>query len=161
MSTRGKDFEQQLAQLRWRRNQNERLIREALEATKVLKQKDTILGLTADQSVDKSLWMTQVLRDELSRPLIISDEELHRVQYEDSKIKKRLLKYSKNQLENIDRQAHAVQNRFCKTSEGEKVKEEQLEQLFVIKEKLKENIKKIETKTPFINVKQVLEKTYT
>ena len=97
MSSRGKDFEQQLAQLRWRRNQNERLIKEALEATKVLKQKDTILGLTADQSVDKSLWMTQVLRDELSRPLVISDEELHKVQYEDSKIKKRLSKYSKNQ----------------------------------------------------------------
>lgn len=158
--SREKDFEQQLAHLRWRRNQNERLIREALEATKVLKQKDTILGLTADQSADKSVWMTQVLRDELSRPLIISDEELHKIQYEDNKIKRRLLHYSKNQLENIDRQAHAVNNRFCKTAAGEKMKEDQLEQLYLIKEKLQDNIKKIENRTPFINVKQVLEKSY-
>ena len=158
--SREKDFEQQIAHLRWRRGQNERLIREALEATKVLKQKDTILGLTADQSADKSLWMTQVLRDELSRPLIISDEELHRIQFEDNKIKRRLLNYSKNQLENIDKQSQSVGNRFCKTTVGEKVREEQLEQLKNIKDKLQTHIKKIETKTPFINVKQVLEKSY-
>lgn len=158
--SREKDFEQQLAYLRWRRGQNEKLIKEALEATKVLKQKDTILGLTADQSADKSLWMTQVLRDEISRPLIISDEELHKIQFEDNKMKKRLLKYSKNQLQNIDKQAMAVSNRFCRTAAGEKLKEDQIEQLFVIKEKLESHIKTIETRTPFINVKQVLDKSY-
>jgi hypothetical protein len=40
------DIEQQIAHLRWRKQQNERSIRISLEATKVLKQKDTILGIT-------------------------------------------------------------------------------------------------------------------
>jgi len=100
------------------------------------------------------------LRDKLSKHLIISDEKIHRIQFEDNKIKRRLLNYSKNQLENIDKQSQSVGNRFCKTTVGEKVREEQLEQLKNIKDKLQTHIKKIETKTPFINVKQVLEKSY-
>ena len=71
-----KNIEQQLAHLRWKKSQNEKAIRDALESTKILKQKDLILGLSADQKVDRSSWMSQVLRDELSRPLIISDEEI-------------------------------------------------------------------------------------
>ena len=88
------DIEQQIAQLRWRRQQNERSIRGALEATKVLKQKDTILGITVDYSAEKSMWTNSIVRDELSRPLIVSDEELHQIEYDEAKIKKRLLKVS-------------------------------------------------------------------
>ncbi len=72
--------------------QNERAIRNSLEATKVLKQKDTILGLAVDQSSEKTLWMSSIVRDELSRPLVITDAELHQVQYEDDKVRKRLHK---------------------------------------------------------------------
>ena len=88
------DIEQQIAQLRWRRQQNERSIRGALEATKVLKQKDTILGITVDSSAEKSMWTNSIVRDELSRPLIVSDQELHQIEYDEAKIKKRLLKAS-------------------------------------------------------------------
>ena len=86
------DIEQQIAQLRWRRQQNERSIRGALEATKVLKQKDTILGITVDYSAEKSMWTNSIVRDELSRPLIVTDDELHQIEYDEAKIKKRLLK---------------------------------------------------------------------
>lgn len=86
------DIEQQIAQLRWRRQQNERSIRSALETTKVLKQKDTILGITVDHSAEKAMWTNSIVRDELSRPLIVNDDELHRIQYEEAKIKKRLFK---------------------------------------------------------------------
>ena len=88
------DIEQQIAQLRWRRQQNERSIRSALEATKVLKQKDTILGITVDYSAEKSMWTNSIVRDELSRPLIVTDQELHQIEYDEAKIKKRLLKVS-------------------------------------------------------------------
>jgi hypothetical protein len=88
------DIEQQIAQLRWRRQQNERSIRSSLEATKVLKQKDTILGITVDYSTERSMWTNAVVRDELSRPLIVSDEELHKIEYDEAKIKRRLLKVS-------------------------------------------------------------------
>lgn len=90
--SRASDFEQQLTQLRWRRMQNERAIRNSLEATKVLKQKDTILGLAVDQSSEKTLWMSSIVRDELSRPLVVSDGELHKVQSEDERTKRRLRK---------------------------------------------------------------------
>ncbi len=86
------DIEQQIAQLRWRRQQNERSIRSALETTKVLKQKDTILGITVDHSAEKSMWTNSIVRDELSRPLIVNDDELHQIQYDEAKIKKRLFK---------------------------------------------------------------------
>lgn len=89
---RAREIEQQLAQLRWRRMQNERNIRNYLEATKVMKQKDTILGLTIDQSAERMQWLDSIVRDELTRPLVISDEELHRVQSEENKMKKRLHK---------------------------------------------------------------------
>lgn len=89
---RAREIEQQLAQLRWRRMQNERNIRNYLESTKVMKQKDTILGLTIDQSAERMQWLDSIVRDELTRPLVLSDEELHKVQYEENKMKKRLSK---------------------------------------------------------------------
>lgn len=95
---RAREIEQQLAQLRWRRMQNERNIRNYLEATKVMKQKDTILGLTIDQSAERMQWLDSVVRDELTRPLVITDEELHKVQLEESKMKRRLEKVLRHAL---------------------------------------------------------------
>lgn len=95
---RTRDIEQQIAQLRWRRQQNERLIRSSLEASKTLKQKDTILGLTVDQSSERELWTNSIVMDELSRPLVITDEQLHNIQYEEHKIQKRLWKVICSQL---------------------------------------------------------------
>lgn len=57
-----------------------------------MKQKDTILGLTIDQSAERMQWLDSIVRDELTRPLVLSDEELHRVQFEENKMKKRLHK---------------------------------------------------------------------
>jgi hypothetical protein len=72
-SSREREVAEQLAQLKWKRSQNEKSVRLALISTKTLKQKDTILNLTARQNFDKSVWVDSVLKDELSRPLIISD----------------------------------------------------------------------------------------
>jgi hypothetical protein len=88
------DIEQQIAHLRWRKQQNERSIRNSLEATKVLKQKDTILGITVDQSAERSIWTNSIIRDELSRPLIVTDAELHQIEFDDAAVKRRLLKVS-------------------------------------------------------------------
>ena len=96
MSQRSRDIEQQIAHLRWRRQQNERLIKSSLEATRVLKQKDTILGLTVDQSSERELWTNSVVLDELSRPLVVTDEQLHNIQYEEDKVRKRLWKVGVN-----------------------------------------------------------------
>jgi hypothetical protein len=89
---REREIQQQLAQLRWRKAQNERSIRNNLETTKVMKQKDTILGLTIDQSAERMQWLDSIVRDELARPLVLNDDELHKIQYEENRMKKRLAK---------------------------------------------------------------------
>ncbi len=89
------EIEQQLAQLRWRRMQNERSIRSYLEATKVMKQKDTILGLTVDMSAERMTWLDSVVRDELGRPLVLTDEEVHNIELDEHNVKKRLTKVRK------------------------------------------------------------------
>ncbi|RYH18143.1 hypothetical protein EON65_27560 [archaeon] len=91
---RAVEIEQQLAQLRWRRLQNERSIKNYLETTKVMKQKDTILGLSVDQSAEKIDWLDSVVRDELARPLVLNDTELHQVEYDDNRMKNRLVRVS-------------------------------------------------------------------
>jgi hypothetical protein len=154
------DIEQQIAQLRWRRQQNERQIRSALEATKVLKQKDTILGITVDYSAEKSMWTNSIVRDELSRPLIVSDEELHHIEYEEAKIKKRLLKYAHQQLDNVNKMIADKEKWECKTEKGEEIRVKQLEYLNNAKKKLQENLVSIEKRAPYIDVKVAVKRIF-
>lgn len=56
-----------------------------------MKQKDTILGLSVDQSAEKIDWLDSVVRDELARPLVLNDTELHQVEYDDNRMKNRLV----------------------------------------------------------------------
>jgi hypothetical protein len=154
------DIEQQIAQLRWRRQQNERSIRSALEATKVLKQKDTILGITVDYSAEKSMWTNSIVRDELSRPLIVSDQELHQVEYDEAKIKRRLLKYAHQQLDNVNKMIREKEQRECKTVQGEEIRVKQLEYLNSTKAKLQENLVNIEQRQPYIDVKVAVKKIF-
>jgi hypothetical protein len=154
------DIEQQIAQLRWRRQQNERQIRSALETTKVLKQKDTILGITVDYSAEKSMWTNSIVRDELSRPLIVSDEELHQIEYDEAKIKRRLLKYAHQQLDNVNKMIREKELRECKTELGEQIRVTQLEYLNNAKQKLQENLVSIEKRAPYIDVKVAVKKIF-
>lgn len=154
------DIEQQIAQLRWRRQQNERSIRTALETTKVLKQKDTILGITVDHSAEKSMWTNSIVRDELSRPLIVSDHELHQIEYDEAKIKKRLLKYAHQQMDNVNKMIDEKEHRVCKTVQGEEIRVKQLENLRNSKVKLHENLASIDKRTPYIDVKVAVKKIF-
>lgn len=154
------DIEQQIAQLRWRRQQNERSIRSALETTKVLKQKDTILGITVDHSAEKSMWTNSIVRDELSRPLIVTDAELHQIEYDEAKIKKRLLKYARQQLDNVNKMIDEKDKRECKTVLGEQIRLQQLEYLNGAKLKLEDNLKSIEKRAPYVDVKVAVQKIF-
>ena len=95
------DIEQQLAHLRWRRMQNERHIRSSLEVTKALQQRDKIIHVSVDSASEKSQWMTSVVRDELQRPLVITDEEIHKMQTDEAKVKKMLTKYAQVKLNTV------------------------------------------------------------
>ena len=84
-------LEEQIAFVRWRRMQNERQIRQALETTRSLQQKDELMCVSMDQGSERSMWMQSVIRDEISRPLVITDEEMHRLQESEAKTKKKPL----------------------------------------------------------------------
>ena len=148
---RERELAEQLAQLRWKRSQNERSIKRAIESTRVLQKKDTIFQLTAKQNFDKSLWVTSVLKDELTRPLILSDSDVISNYNSDKKIQDRLLKYSHQQLQNIDRLAHTVVKTGNKSEGAMRTKREQIDKLQFLKEKLKSKIKTIEGKKPYQN----------
>lgn len=154
------DIEQQIAQLRWRRQQNERQIRSALETTKVLKQKDTILGITVDYSAEKSMWTNSIVRDELSRPLIVSDEELHRIEADDAKVKRRLLKYAHQQLDNVNKMIKEKEQRECKTEQGEQIRVQQLQYLNQTRIKLENNLVELANRAPYVQVKFAVEKLH-
>jgi hypothetical protein len=154
------DIEQQLAQLRWHRMQNERSIRRSLEATKVLKQKDAILGLTVDHASNKAMRVSSVIRDELTRPLIITDEELHEIQREENRVKKRLDKYANMQMDNVDKLTDMLSTRLCRTKDGIRIRDEQLHILGGVKQKLQKNIKDIDARRPYVDVKEVVKKIF-
>lgn len=80
MSTsRATEIEQQLAHMRWRRLQNERAIRNALEKTKSVKQNDTMLQISVNHTNEKKAWMSSIIEDELARPLVLSDADSHKL----------------------------------------------------------------------------------
>ena len=84
-----KALEEQIAFMRWRRMQNERKIRSSLEQTRSLQTKDELMRVSQDIGASKGEWMASVITDELSRPLVISDEEIHYLQEAEAKTKKR------------------------------------------------------------------------
>ena len=75
MKSRSAEIEQQLAHLRWRRLQNERAIRNALQNTKALQQNDTMMQISMNNCEEKKKWMTQIIEDELSK-LMLSVTEI-------------------------------------------------------------------------------------
>ena len=76
-SRRVTEIEQQMAHLEWLKAQNERAYRNTLEKTKVMHQNDIILKMSVDYNNERAIWMSSVIKDELNKPLVLSDAELH------------------------------------------------------------------------------------
>ena len=71
--SRIQDIEQQLAYLQWRKRRNERAIRDTLEATKLMKQKDIFMNA---MSGGKAAWRNDVAAEEETKPLALTDEQV-------------------------------------------------------------------------------------
>jgi disulfide oxidoreductase YuzD len=76
MSKRVTEIEQQMAHLEWLKAQNERAYRNTLTKTRVMHQNDIILKMSVDHNSERAEWMTSVIKDELSKPLVLSDAEI-------------------------------------------------------------------------------------
>ncbi len=72
--------------------QNDREIKKSIVVSKALKQKDAMLTLSRNKTGEQSTWIHSVVRDELQRPLVITDQELYHLQSEEAKSKTRLEK---------------------------------------------------------------------
>ena len=71
------EIEQQMAHLEWLKAQNKRSYRNTLEKTRVMHQNDIILKMAVDANSEKAGWMKSIIKDELSKPLVLSDQELY------------------------------------------------------------------------------------
>lgn len=67
------EIEQQLAYLQWRKRRNERAIKDTLEATKLMKQKDIFM---TTMSGGTAAWKNEVIADEGMKPLTLTEEQI-------------------------------------------------------------------------------------
>jgi len=162
-SKRVVDIEQQLAHLRWRRVQNERLIRGAIDQTKALQQKDTVIRLATNLAEEKASWMTSVVKDEITKPLVITDEELHKIQENEDKVKKKLSKFSQRQLNTVKKLAVKVETRLaveCPQGTALENQMQKLAKLQILQRKISQQKKFIDRSKAFLEVKNVPEKIF-
>ena len=156
------DIEQQLAHLRWRRMQNERQIRGALEVTKSLQLRDKIMHVSVDAASEKSEWMTSVVRDELSRPLVITDEEIHKMQSDEAKAKKMLGKYAQVKLDTVNKLKKELKHQQEYVSSVSALRENREKQkgISAIEKKIKTTIQEVEKRQDIVSVVQVPKKIF-
>lgn len=76
-SDREIEIEQQIAHLQWLKSQNERSYRKTMQKTRVTRQNDKILKIAVDKNNEKFVRMKNVIKDELSKPLVLTDAESH------------------------------------------------------------------------------------
>jgi len=79
------DLEQQLAYLKWRRQNNEYMMKDAINRTKQLQERDQLQTLSVDRLDERTKWRKEIIRDELSKPLRISEKSL--LDFEERQVK--------------------------------------------------------------------------
>lgn len=157
-----KALEEQIAFLRWRRMQNERQIRHSLEQTRSLQTKDELMRVTQDIGSSKGEWMTSVIKDELSRPLVISDEEIHYLQETEAKAKKQLKQFTEIKLgaiANIRRDLER-QRQFISTDIAAINNYEKRKGMFKIEKKTKKTLKEIDNRRDLVKTIQAVPKLF-
>ena len=157
-----KALEEQIAYLRWCRMQNERQIRTSLELTRSLQERDEILRVSHNKSTANTEWMHSVIEDELSKPLVLSDAEMHYLQESEAKTKKQLTQFTNVKLGaiakikgNLERQRNFVSTDLAKLNNLEKRKK-----IFKIEKKTKKTLKDIENRRDLVKVVQAVPKLF-
>lgn len=133
------DIEQQLAHMRWRRVQNERAIRENIDVSNELHNRDQIVKLSSKSADEKIMWVTSVVRDEVIRPLVLSDAEVRKLEEDDVIRREKLIKQCVRQVSTVKRLKKVVQERIERDEGGKQQQVEKLAQLNLIEKKLQQN----------------------
>jgi hypothetical protein len=157
-----KKLEEQIAFVRWRRMQNERKIRQALETTKSLQMKDALMNVSMDVGSERSMWMSSVIRDELSRPLVITDEELHRLQESEAKTKRKLRQFTQVKLGTINKIQNTLkeQAKYISTEVAHKISKEKKSSMKDIQKRTKATLKEVEARKDLVVVTNIPPKIF-
>ena len=142
--------------------QNERKIRSALETTKSLQQKDELMCVSMDRGSERSLWMASVIRDELSRPLVITDEELHSLQESEAKTKKKLRQFTQVKLGTISKIQKGLkeQDKFISTQAARQMQKEKKQSMKDIEKRTKQTLKEVDARRDLVPVVQIPPKIF-
>jgi hypothetical protein len=159
---RVQDLEQQLAHLRWKRMQNERHIRTSLEVTKSLQQRDKLMHVGIDSGTEKSMWLASVVKDELQRPLVISDEEIHKIQTDEARVKKMLGKYAQVKLNTVKRLNEELKEKEKIVTTTTALRENKQKQLSMakIEQEIKKVMRGVDKRRDIVPVRQIPPKLF-
>jgi hypothetical protein len=89
-----KEIQEQIEHVKWLKMQTDRSIRTSLEKTRTRQQNDVVMKMAVDSQREKSEWRVSIIRDELSKPLVINDTEMFHMGQIDDRDKLRLQKVS-------------------------------------------------------------------
>ena len=81
--SRAADLEAQLAQLRWRKMQNDAQIKTALEQSRAMAEQDLVAQLSRTKTSEKAEWARSIIEDELSKPLEVSEQFMRKFEAEE------------------------------------------------------------------------------
>lgn len=111
-SDKVKDLEIDLACIAWARRQKEREVRQALQTSIQLKRNDLLERvLLANRQEEHKAKKSQIIHDELSRMLVFKDEDLFRLNSEETNEKRKYQRHLERHLENIAMLGTHIQNR--------------------------------------------------
>ena len=142
------EIEQQIAHLSWQRRQNDRLIKQGLNSTRSLKQKDGAMHLSSNNSLEHITWQNAVIDDELTRPLVLTDAEMSNVLRRERVSKERLQKYYETHHAAARKLQNLVGNRSDHASPANKGR---LKELSSVEDRIQETMKDLKGEEPFIN----------
>mmetsp|Transcript_9033 Transcript_9033/g.13575 ORF Transcript_9033/g.13575 Transcript_9033/m.13575 type:complete len:154 (+) Transcript_9033:142-603(+) len=136
------EIEQQMAHLAWLKAQNERAYRNTMEKTRVMHQNDIILKMSVDNNSEKASWMASVIKDELSRPLVLTDAEMHAMKMKSERESKMLANRTTNHLRSVKRIQKDIKRRIDVNDNTKEYLEEPLQHFSLIESSIQENMKK-------------------
>ena len=118
--------------------------------------------LSHDKSTANTEWMHSVIEDELSKPLVLSDAEMHYLQESEARTKKQLMQFTNVKLgaiakikDNLERQRNFVSTDLAKLNNLEKRKK-----MFKIEKKTKKTLTEIQNRRDLVKVAQAVPKLF-
>jgi hypothetical protein len=120
------------------------------------------MHVSVDTGAEKSMWLASVVRDELQRPLVISDEEIHKIQTDEARVKKMLGKYAQVKLNTVKRLNEELKEKEKIVTTSTALRENKQKQLSMakIEQEIKKVMHGVEKRRDIVPVRQIPPKLF-